>query len=208
MVQALYVIGIAGPSGCGKSSLAGAVAKAMPPPHPPVLSADSFYRDLSHLPVPDRDHVNFDHPQAIEVSRLLQVVDQLRHGGIASIPHYDFRTHTRLASTSTMETRRFLVIEGLHLLFWPELRQCLDNSFYLDLDTDVCLHRRLQRDVVERGRRRDDVIHQFETSVLPMQEQFVRPSRQYAGQILDATEPLDHLVRKVLKALPQEFQKT
>ena len=192
------IIAIAGASGSGKSYLAKHIAKAL---RAPILSLDSYYRDLSHLSPEDRAKQNFDHPDALDWTLLALHLSQLARGHDIRVPVYDFQSHSRLAETVPLPASRYLVIEGILALHHPAVRDATTLKVFVELPTAVCLARRLDRDVRERGRSADSVHQQYEQTVLPMFRQFVEPSRCFADvcvrgdnfAALSAQVVLDHL---------------
>jgi uridine kinase len=197
-----YLIGIAGPSGAGKSYLARHLADRL---HAPVLAIDHYYRDLSHLTLAERARTNFDNPAALEDDLLVAQVKALSQGQQIEIPTYDFSVHTRSVPTQLFSPAAFVIVEGLFTLHWPELRRLLGTRVYVDMTDDVCLQRRQDRDVRERGRTPESVIHQFRTTVAPMAERYVRPTQAHADVvvfggtlILDEVEcVLDHVRQNI-----------
>ncbi len=195
-----YLIGIAGPSGAGKSYLAGHLAERL---HAPVLALDRYYRDLSHLSKEERENSNFDEPAALEHELLITHVVALSEGKVIEVPVYDFSTHTRTAAIEVLQPDEFVVLEGLFTLYWPHLRQILGTSVYVDATDEVCLHRRQERDVRERGRTPESVLEQFRTTVAPMAERYVRPTRDHAHVLVSGAEPIADGVARVLDHIRQ-----
>ena len=195
-----YLIGIAGPSGAGKSYLACHLAERL---HAPVLSLDRYYRDLSHLPLEDRALSNFDEPSAIEHDLLIEQAAALSEGKAIEVPIYDFSTHTRTPATDVFEPEDFVILEGLFTLHWPELRDLLGTPVFVDSTDDICLRRRLERDVRERGRTPESVIEQFRTTVAPMAQRYVRPTRDHAHVLVCGAEPIADSVAHVLEHVKQ-----
>jgi len=191
-----YLIGVAGPSGSGKSYLALRLAECL---RAPVLSLDHYYRDLSHLPLVVRAHSNFDDPSALEHDLLIAQVMQLAEGKTIAVPAYDFSQHTRTRQTQPFEPSPFVIVEGLFTLHWPELRRLLGTRVYVETSDDVCLQRRQERDVRDRGRTPESVIEQFRTTVAPLAERFVRPTRAHAHVVLCGTVPVGDEVERVLE---------
>jgi uridine kinase len=190
-----YLIGIAGPSGAGKSYLASHLAERL---GAPVLALDHYYRDLSHLPLDERAHINFDEPAALEHDLLIQQIAELHEGRSIAVPTYDFSIHTRTAKTILFQPARFVIVEGLFTLHWPELRHHLGTLVYVDMDDDSCLERRCERDVRERGRTPESVVEQFRTIVAPMAKRYVRPTRAHADIVVLGAIPIDEEVERVL----------
>lgn len=186
-----HIIAIAGPSGAGKSELAGALAREL---GCPILSLDRYYQDLSALSLGERIRVNFDAPTAIDQRLLVRHVQELSQGHEIEQPIYDFATHRRVPETETLRANTFLILEGLFALYWPELRELAETKIFVDAEDAVCLARRQQRDVVERGRNTESVISQFKETVQPMAARYVRPSKAYADLRLSGEEELDRIL--------------
>ena len=172
-------IAVVGGSGSGKSWLAanllaelGSTAK--------LLSLDDFYRDLGHLPEPERDEVNFDDPAAIDWDTLREVLDCLASGMPAQLPCYDFTTHTCHPDLQPFEPARVILLDGLWLLHPAWLRERFAFSVFVDCPADERLRRRIERDVMTRGRTPESVIRQFTQHVQPMHLKFVEPQRDWA----------------------------
>jgi uridine kinase len=172
-----YLIGIAGPSCSGKSCLATLLADRL---HGALLSLDSYYRPLDHLSLPQRAAYNFDVPGALDWGLLLSHVAELQQGSSIQIPVYDFANHTRSARTIPLTPAPFVIVEGLFALYAEALRASLGTKIYVELDEELCLHRRIARDVRERGRSRESVVAQYRTTVAPMASRYVYPARAYA----------------------------
>ena len=202
MAATSYLIGIAGPSGAGKSYLAWHLANRL---SVPVLALDHYYRDLSHLPLEQRAHSNFDEPAALEHELLIAHVADLHAGRAIRVPTYDFPSHARTSVTQTFEPAPFILIEGLFTLHWPELRRLLGTGVYVDMTDDVCLRRRQERDVSERGRTPESVVEQFRATVAPMADRYVRPTRLHAHLVLSGNAPIDEGVSCVLDHVRQQL---
>lgn len=172
-------IAVVGGSGSGKSWLSAEIRRWLGD-ESDHLSLDDFYRDLSHLPVAERDRVNFDDPAAIDWEALRDVLECLARGEAARIPIYDFASHTRLPETRVFSQVRFVVLEGLWLLHPEWLRERFVLSVFVDCGVDERLRRRVERDVMLRGRTAESVRQQFAEHVQPMHEQFVEPQRLLA----------------------------
>ncbi|HWS95048.1 MAG TPA: uridine kinase [Candidatus Methylomirabilis sp.] len=205
MAATSYLIGIAGPSGAGKSYLAWHLANRL---SVPVLALDHYYRDLSHLPLEQRAHSNFDEPAALEHELFIAHVADLHAGRAIRVPTYDFSSHARTSVTQTFEPAPFILIEGLFTLHWPELRRLLGTGVYVDMTDDVCLRRRQERDVSERGRTPESVVEQFRATVAPMADRYVRPTRLHAHLVLSGNAPVDEGVSRVLDHVRQQLGRT
>ena len=198
-----YLIGIAGPSGAGKSYLAHHLSQRL---QAPVLPLDHYYRDLSHLPLEERARSNFDNPAALEHELLIEQVAQLCEGIAIEIPTYDFSVHTRTGETQSFQPEPFVIVEGLFTLHWPELRRLLGTRVFVNMTDDICLQRRKDRDVRERGRTPESVVEQFRTTVAPMAERYVRPTQAHAHVVVFGSIPIEDEVERVLEHVRQNTQ--
>ena len=196
MNSSVYIIAIAGPSCAGKTELSRRLAQEL---SCPVLVLDSYYRDLSGLGPVERARVNFDEPSALDEKVLIQQVRLLSRGESVPRPVYDFTTHTRSPKVENFAASEFLIVEGLFALYWPELRDVAGTKVFVNAPDGVCLRRRLMRDVVERGRTTESVIAQFEQTVQPMANLYVRPTANYADLILSGEQELSASLDAVLK---------
>ena len=178
------VVGIAGGSGSGKTTVVAEIVRAIGADRVTVLHQDAYYRDNSHLSAEERARLNYDHPDAFDTPLLVQHIEALRRGEAVESPVYDFTTHSRLSETEHKPARAVIVVEGILILYEPELRQLMDIRIFVDTDADVRLIRRLQRDVAERGRTVESVIRQYVATVRPMHLEFVQPSMRYADVII------------------------
>lgn len=177
------VIGLAGGSGSGKTTVARAILEAIVP-ESVLIDQDAYYKDLAHLPLEERKKVNFDHPDAFDTELMIAQLQLLAGAHAIDKPTYDYPAHTRAAATIRVEPRDVILVEGILLFADVRLRQLFDVKVYVDVADDVRFIRRLQRDVVERGRTMESVIQQYLTTVRPMHLEFVEPSKRYADIIL------------------------
>jgi uridine kinase len=200
----VIVIGVAGGSGSGKTTVAQRLLHAIGEQHITYLPHDSYYRDLDDIPRIGGEIVNFDHPDALETSLLIRHLVQLRRGEPIQAPIYDFNTHSRSAQTRTIYPAPIILVEGILIFADPELRRQFDLRLFVDADADIRFIRRLERDVNERGRTVESVIHQYLESVRPMHLEFVEPSKRYADLIIPEGGYNDvaiHLVTDHIKRL-------
>jgi len=177
-------VGISGGTGSGKTTIAEEIARVLGPEHSVIIHQDSYYLDHSQLPKDDRDRINFDHPSAFEWKLLKEHIGSLRAGRAIQKPVYNFHTHSRMPETARIEPRPVLIIEGILVFDDPELRDMMDIKVYVDADADVRFIRRLDRDVRERGRSLESIVDQYMSTVRPMHQQFVEPSKRYADIII------------------------
>ena len=194
-----HIIGIAGPSSSGKTELARQLSLQLTGTS--IVSLDSYYRAISHLPLEERARVNFDHPDALDWELLHDHLRDLSEGRPFEEPVYSFAQHTRLAGTRIIEPHEFVIVEGLFVFYWPELRGILDTKVFVQTDPEVCFERRLKRDVAERGRTPESVREQYARTVLPGAEWFVYPTRKHADLVVSGEEPLDRSTAAVIAAL-------
>ncbi len=198
LARAQTIIGIAGGSGSGKTTLAHALVRALGVDRCALIEHDAYYRDLTHLTLPERALVNFDHPDSLDSALLAQHLDSLRAGRAASVPVYDFAAHTRQPDVERVAPRPYVVVDGILLLAIESLRERFDLAVFVDAPADLRFMRRLQRDTHERGRDVDGVCRQYLQTVRPMHQQWVEPSRRYADMTVAGTGALDTAVQAVL----------
>jgi uridine kinase len=179
------IIGIAGGSASGKSSIALKLYKQFEERKSVIIiRQDDYYKDQSHLSMEERVKTNYDHPFAFDTELLVKHLNSLSQGITIIKPIYDFTQHTRSKDTEIIEPSDVIILEGLLVLEDELIRNKLDIKIFVDTDADVRFIRRLQRDVLERGRTMDSVIKQYLTTVKPMHEGFVEPSKKYADVII------------------------
>lgn len=193
------VLGIAGPSGSGKTTLARELCNTL---GGALLPLDAYYRPLDDLPVQERAGRNFDHPDALEIDLLVQQLQSLMRGRAIERPTYDFVHHTRRHGDSVhVAPCPYLIVEGILALHYPELRALFDLSVFVEATPDLCLSRRLQRDVHERGRTAAAVREQFRTTTLPMAEQFVLPSAAHSDLVILGSDSIALSLDRILDEL-------
>jgi uridine kinase len=199
------VIGVAGGTGSGKTTVSEAIVKRVRPDRLAYIQHDSYYRDWDDLPPAARERRNFDHPDSLETELLIAHLKQLREGRAIDMPVYDFRTHSRKSETQRVEPKPVVLVEGILIYTEKELRDLIDVKIFVDTDPDLRFIRRLQRDMAERGRTIDSVIHQYLDTVRPMHLEFVEPSKRYADLIIPEggfnTVALDLVAARVLANL-------
>ena len=184
MTKKAIIIGIAGPSASGKSLLANTIVNELGSDQVVVISEDSYYKDNSHLQLAQREQINYDHPDAFDHALLCEHLRQLQEGESVEIPIYSHSKHIRLSETRKIGQHIIIVLEGILLFSDKALREIMDIRIFMSAPLDVCLSRRLKRDVVERHRSFESVLHQYETTVRPMYLQFIEPSSRYADLIV------------------------
>lgn len=178
------VIGIAGGSGSGKTTLAQLILDQIGKERIAYLPHDAYYRDLQHLPILQRHTINFDHPDSLDTDLLIEHIRQLKALQSIELPIYDFKTHSRTHQTITIAPRPIVMVEGILIFADRVLRDLLDVKIFVDTDSDIRFIRRLERDILERGRTTEMVVHQYLSTVRPMHLEFVEPSKRYADVIV------------------------
>jgi uridine kinase len=178
------IIGIAGGTGSGKTTVAQAIYDRVGSGRIEWISHDSYYRNFEGLTPEERHHINFDHPDSLETELLARHLDVLRKGSAVEVPIYDFTTHSRTLDTKRVEPRKVIIVEGILVLGEVELRKRIDIKLFVDTPSDIRFMRRLVRDIKTRGRSMESVIEQYITTVRPMHEEFVEPSKRYADLII------------------------
>jgi len=194
-----HIIGIAGPSSSGKTELARQLVQKLPGTS--IVSLDSYYRGMEEIPLEERKKVNFDHPDSLDWELLHEHLQAMAAGRAFEEPVYSFAEYARSAEVRHIEPSEFVIVEGLFVLYWPELRTMLDTKVYVRTDPEVCFQRRLARDVAERGRTPESVRDQYERTVRPSAEWFVHPTMKYADLTVSGEEPLAHSTALVLQSL-------
>ena len=184
MVQKTILVGIAGASASGKSLLAQSLIKEFSSRHVCMISEDSYYKDQSGLDMEARQKTNYDHPDSMDHELLKNHLLCLRSGEAIHVPEYDHTIHNRTGNTQRVAPANVVIFEGILLFVEPEIREQFDVRLYMDTPLDICLVRRLQRDILNRGRDVDSIISQYLKTVRPMFQQFIEPSRMYADLII------------------------
>lgn len=182
------IIAIAGASASGKSLFASTVYQELVAElggeRIAILSEDAYYRDQSHLSFEQRTLTNYDHPAAFEHELLASHLNSLRNGKAIQMPQYSYKIHTRTEETITVQPAKVILVEGILLLTDEQLREQFDITVFMDTPLDVCLLRRIKRDLEDRGRSLSSVTEQYENSVRPAFFEFIAPSKQYADLVV------------------------
>jgi uridine kinase len=178
------IIGIAGGTGSGKTTVARAIFDRVGKDRIEWISHDSYYRNFEGLSAEERHHINFDHPDSLETELLARHLDVLAKGSSVEVPIYEFAAYARKTETQRVEPRRVIIVEGILVLGEPELRKRINIKLFVDTPADIRFMRRLVRDIKTRDRTMESVIEQYLTTVRPMHEEFVEPSKRYADLII------------------------
>ncbi len=204
------IIGISGASASGKSLLANTIVNELGSDQVVVISEDSYYKDHSNIPFEQRAKINYDHPDSLDHELLHQHLIQLQQGQTIEVPIYNHSQHIREKETRTIGRHAIIVLEGILLFVEQPLRELMDIRIYMETSLDICLIRRLKRDIKERGRSLDSVLKQYEDTVRPMYLQFIDPSKRYADLIVPrgggnriAIDMIKAKMRELLKSLQE-----
>ncbi len=181
----MLIIGIAGGTGSGKTTVARSVISRLGSDKVTFISQDNYYKDHSHLSMDERASINYDHPLAFDTELLIEHLSYLKNGQSAYAPVYDFTVHARSKDlTVELKPNNIVILEGLHVLSDEKLREHLNIKVFVDTDPDVRILRRVLRDIEERGRTIRSIHTQYLTTVKPMHEAFIEPSKKYADLII------------------------
>ena len=180
----MLIIGIAGGTGSGKTTVVNQIIEELKNEDVDVISQDSYYQDTSHLSFEDRKKINFDHPKSIDFELLAEHLIELRSGRSIQQPVYSFKEHNRTGETIEIHPRKVVIVEGILILTHPEIRELFDIKIYVHADSDERLIRRLKRDIAERGRDLEEVLWRYQTTLKPMHQQFIEPTKEFADIII------------------------
>ena len=199
----MIIIGIAGGTGSGKTTVVKSIVESLKADEVAILPLDSYYKDSSHVPVEERQNINFDHPNAFDWKLLSEHVEMLREGKAIEQPIYSYLTCTRQAETVHVEPRKVVIIEGILALSDKRLCRQMDLKIFVDADPDERLIRVIQRDVMERGRTAEAVMDRYVKVLKPMHLEFIEPAKRYADLIV----PLGGHNRKAIEILKMYIEK-
>ncbi|WP_442871875.1 uridine kinase [Colwellia sp. 75C3] len=209
------IIAIAGPSASGKTLFAKTIhdelIEELGENGISIIYEDAYYRDQSHLSMQEREQTNYDHPNAFEHELLSKHLKQLTNNQAIHSPVYCYKTHTRVDETNEFLPTRIILVEGILLLSNKELRECFDIKVYMDTPLDICLIRRIKRDLVERSRSIESVTNQYLATVRPMYHQYIEPSKAWADIVITrggknrmAIEVIKAKIRQLSQLPPQQ----
>ena len=180
----MLIIGIAGGTGCGKTTVVNQIVEQLETDDVAVISQDHYYKDTSELSYEQRTQINFDHPQSIDFPLLVQHLKALKNNESIEQPVYSFVEHNRTKETVTTHPKKVMIVEGILILTNPELRDLFDVKIFVHADSDERLIRRLKRDIAERGRDLEEVLNRYQTTLKPMHQQFIEPTKEFADMII------------------------
>ena len=185
----MLIIGIAGGTGSGKTTVVSKILQNLNANEVNVLSQDNYYHDNAHLSLQEREKLNYDHPKSIDFDLLVKHVQALKNGESIEQPIYSFVTHTRTGNHVLVEPREVLIVEGILVLTSKELLKEFELKVFVHADNDERLIRRIRRDTQERGRDLEEVLHRYQTTLKPMHDEFIEPSKSYADIIIPNMRP-------------------
>jgi uridine kinase len=201
----VHLIGIGGGTGSGKTLLARKLTERFPSDQVGLIELDSYYKDLTDLPMTEREQRNYDHPDAFDWNLLRENIAAIHAGNNVHIPVYDYTTHTRSSEVRTLSNLQVVFVEGILVLHNRDIRDHFSIKVYVDTDADIRVLRRLKRDIRKRGRTIESVMEQYQQTVKPMHEQYVEPTRKHADIIVPrggknqiALDLLDMKIRSLL----------
>lgn len=180
----MLIIGIAGGTGSGKTTVVHQIMNELPETEVGIISQDHYYRQNVGMSYEERSNINFDHPRSIDFELLVQQLKDLKAGKTIEQPLYSFVTHNRTDDTVSTHPRKVMIVEGILILANPELRDLFDIKVFVHADSDERLIRRLKRDIAERGRDMEEVLNRYQTTLKPMHQQFIEPTKAFADIII------------------------
>ena len=185
----MLIIGIAGGTGSGKTTVVRQIMDELKNEEVDVISQDSYYQDTSHLSMEERKKINFDHPKSIDFDLLVAHLKELKTGNSIEEPIYSFQEHNRTKETRTIHPRKVIIVEGILILTHTDIRDMFDIKIFVHADSDERMIRRLKRDITERGRDLDEVLWRYQTTLKPMHQQFIEPTKEFADIIIPTNRP-------------------
>ena len=200
-----HLIRIGGGTCSGKTTIALAIGKRLASLKTVLISHDYYYQDLSHLEPQAAAQANFDHPDSIDKDYLVADLKQMLAGAAVNVPGYDFATHSRSEGNLCVANADVIILEGIFALYYPELLELADLKIFLDSDPDIRLARRLQRDILERGRSVESVLNQYLDTVKPSHQAFIEPTKKNADIIVPGDKEFDRVLYMLNAYLKHEI---
>jgi len=203
----MLIVGIAGGTGSGKTTVVKKIVNEFPNGEVAVLPQDAYYRDNSRIPIEERQKINFDHPDSVEFSLLIEHLNILKAGNDIEMPVYSYITCLRSKETIPVHPARVVIVEGILILADPGLREILDIKVFVDADADDRLGRVIVRDIAERGRSVMQVLERYHATVKPSHLQFIEPSKRYADIIIPGGGENNIGIGVLISMIRQHLQK-
>jgi len=203
-----FLMAISGPTASGKSFFTNKLRESIEALglSTVTISTDEFYRDLSHISMKERGFVNYDLPHSIDNEEFFKTLSNLTEGKSVKIQVYDYTTHTRMNNFRTINPADLIIIEGIFSLSFPEINKLYDIKIFIDLDQDLRLIRRVKRDMIERGRTLESILHQYMTQVRPTQKDYVSNDQSIADLSLNGTQSYDNFISLLISAIKDKNQ--
>ena len=204
----MILIGICGGTASGKTTLSNKISEYLKNLNYSVndISLDNYYKDLSSISFKERCNVNFDSPESIDIELFYQHLCVLKKGENVNIPIYSYKLHNRTKKTKLVAISNFLIIEGLFIFHEEKLRRCFDLKIFLDVDYKTRFNRRLRRDIIERGRNKDEVENRFKSTIDVMHYKYVDKTKEYADVILKSNDNFE-IIEQALNSFLNELEK-
>jgi uridine kinase len=203
----MLIVGIAGGTGSGKTTVVKKLIQVFPDNQVVVIPQDAYYKDNGHIPLEERQKINFDHPDSVEFSLLIDHLKQLRQGKAIEMPVYSYLTCLRSSETITLKPAKVVLVEGILILCDKGLRDMLDIKVFVDADADDRLGRVIKRDIEERGRDVQLVLDRYHKTVKPSHLQFIEPSKRYADIIIPGGAENQVGIEVLLTIIEKQLQK-
>jgi len=181
----MLIIGIYGGTGSGKTTIVNQIASNFDTSEIEIISQDSYYNDNSNISYNERCKLNFDHPDSIDSKLLHKHLSELKNGNFIKQPIYDFKTHNRTKKTIITNPKKILILEGILIMCYPNIRSICDLKVYINANSKTRMNRRISRDILERGRTHNEVLSRYTKTLKPMHEKFIEPTKIYADYVIE-----------------------
>ena len=201
-----FLVGIAGGSGSGKTTLANEISSNYDQKKVAIIEQDSYYINIPTINLKQKKKFNFDHPSAIDLTLFEKDLKSLLQGKTINVPLYDFKTHSRLKEYRELKPHQIIVVEGILVLHYPQIRNLFSLKIFVDTPEDLRFNRRQKRDINERGRNEENIIEQYVNSVRPMHDKFVEPSKYFADEIILGENRLDEIIGSIIKKIKSKIK--
>tara|TARA_Y100000817_G_scaffold36715_1_gene25316 strand:+ start:518 stop:1135 length:618 start_codon:yes stop_codon:yes gene_type:complete len=201
-----FLVGIAGGSGSGKTTLANEISSNYDQKKVAIIEQDSYYINIPVINLKQKKKFNFDHPSAIDITLFEKDLKSLLEGKTINVPLYDFKTHSRLKEYRQLKPHHIIVVEGILVLHYPQIRELFSLKIFVDTPEDLRFNRRQKRDINERGRNEENIIEQYVNSVRPMHDKFVEPSKYFADEIILGENRPDEIIGSIIKKIKSKIK--
>ena len=201
-----FLVGIAGGSGSGKTTLANEISSNYDQKKVAIIEQDSYYINIPTINLKQKKKFNFDHPSAIDITLFEKDLKSLLEGKTINVPLYDFKTHSRLKEYRQLKPHHIIVVEGILVLHYPQIRELFSLKIFVDTPEDLRFNRRQKRDINERGRNEENIIEQYVNSVRPMHDKFVEPSKYFADEIILGENRPDEIIGSIIKKIKSKIK--